>query len=76
MDTRRNLLELKLSAGLAAAAPLLQQFVLARPDATLPDCLRMARILTVLALSQVPYQYSVVTLLEVLDELRSKGGAA
>ena len=74
-DRERNqLLDLRVSAGLSVAAIFLRDFLKARPDASLADCLKAARIIATYCLAEVPGHVATEDVVEILDVLREKGG--
>lgn len=71
---RQQLLDLRVSAGLSVATVFLKDFLKARPDATLADCHKVARIVATYCLAEVPGHVAVEDVVEVLDVIRQKGG--
>jgi hypothetical protein len=71
---RNQLLELRISAGLSVAGIFLRDFLKARPDASLADCLKAARIIATYTVAEVPGHVATEDVVEILDVLREKGG--
>lgn len=65
---RNQLLELRLSAGLSVAAIHLKDFLAARPNASLADCVPIARIVARYALAEVPGHVAVEDVQAILEQ--------
>lgn len=67
-QTRNQLLELRLSAGLSVAATVLRRYLASRPTPDLPLCVELCRAIAQDAIAQVPGHVAVEDVQAILEQ--------